>query len=145
MPLLLTRVLDRMEQAPSLCATRSGSGRLAAGFILSKEQNLAERTVCIATLALKPGAVLAQAVRRADGVLLLPAGSEVDADQLQQLLQRGVEYVHVLQEETRDTARIARDVAAAEARVVQLFRGKTSEARQQLAAAVSDYRRREAS
>lgn len=106
---------------------------------------MVERTVCIATLALKPGAKLAQAVRRADGALLLPAGSEVDGDQLRQMVERGIECVHVLQEETRDAAQIEHEVAAAVARVAQLFRGTTGDARQQLAAVVADYRRQEAS
>lgn len=127
------------------CAAAFASGRLAAMSLSRKEQVLAERTVCIPTLALKPGATLAQAVRRADGALLLPAGSEVDVDHLRQMVQRGIEYVHVLQEETRDAAQIEHESATAEARVAHLFRGKTSDARQQLAAVVADYRRQEAS
>ena len=106
---------------------------------------MVERTVCISTLSIKPGARLAQAVRRADGVLLLPAGTEVGVDQLRQLVQRGVECVHVLQEETRDAAQIEHDVAAATARVAKLFRGKSGAARDELAAAVTDYRRQAAS
>ncbi|MCK9389341.1 MAG: hypothetical protein M0Q22_13240 [Sulfuritalea sp.] len=106
---------------------------------------MAERTVCISTLGIKPGARLAQAVRRVDGGLLLAAGTEIDVDQLQQLIQRGIECVHVLQEETRDAAQIERDVAAATARVAHLFRGNSSEARDELAATIADYRRLAAS
>lgn len=106
---------------------------------------MVDRTVCISTLELKPGAHLAQAVRRADGGLLLTAGTQVDADQIGQLIQRGIECVHVLQEETRDPARIERDVAAATERVAHLFRGKSSDARDELAAVITDYRRRAAS
>ncbi len=106
---------------------------------------LAERTVCISTLAIKPGARLAQAVRRPNGALLLAAETELDIDQVRQLVQRGIELVHVLQEETRDAAQIERDVAAAADRVAQLFRGQSSDARNELAAAVTDYRRRAAS
>jgi hypothetical protein len=69
--------------------------------------------VCIPTLSLAPGMRLAQPVRRADGVVLLPAGSELDADQVRHLIQRGVEFVHVMHKETRDAAQIERDVAAA--------------------------------
>lgn len=106
---------------------------------------MADRTVCVATLGLKPGARLAQAVRRADGGLLLAAGTELDIDNLRQMIQRGIECVHVLQQETRSAEQIAHDVAAAEARVAHLFRGASSEARDELAAAVTDYRRRAAS
>lgn len=106
---------------------------------------MAERTVCIATLALKPGAKLAQAVRRADGALLLPEGAEIDVDQLRHLVQRGVEFVHVLREETRTAAQIEDDAAAAMERLAYLFRGKTNDSRNELAAVVADYRRREAS
>ena len=105
---------------------------------------MADRTVCVATLGLKPGARLAQAVRRADGGLLLAAGTELDIDNLRQMIQRGIECVHVLQE-TRSAEQIAHDVAAVEARVARLFRGASSEARDELAAAVTDYRRRAAS
>ncbi len=103
---------------------------------------MADRTVCISTLGLKPGARLAQAVRRADGGLLLSAGTEVDVDQVRQLIQRGIACVHVLQEETRDAAQIQRDMAAAVERVALLFRGKSSDARDELAAVITDYRRR---
>jgi len=106
---------------------------------------LAERTVCVSTLGIKPGARLAQAVRRPDGGLLLAAGTEIDVDHLQQLIQRGIECVHVLQEETRDAAQIERDVAAATARVAHLFRGNSSAARDELAATIADYRRLAAS
>ncbi|MCE9570986.1 MAG: hypothetical protein K8R10_13470 [Rhodocyclales bacterium] len=105
---------------------------------------MADRTVCVATLGLKPGARLAQAVRRADGGLLLAAGTELDIDNLRQMIQRGIECVHVLQQETRSAEQIAHDVAAVEARVARLFRGASSEARDELAAAVTDYRRRAA-
>lgn len=106
---------------------------------------MADRTVRMSTLGLNPGARLARAVRRADGALLLPAGTEVDIDQLRQLIQRGVECVDVLLEETRDAAQIERDLAAAAARVAWLFRGEGSAARAELAAVIADYRRRAAS
>jgi hypothetical protein len=105
---------------------------------------VADRTVCISTLALKPGARLAQAVRRTDGGLLLAAGTELDIDNLRQIIQRGIECVHVLQHETRDAEQIACDVAAAAQRVAHLFRGEGGESRTELAAAVTDYRTRAA-
>lgn len=105
----------------------------------------AERGVCLPTLGVKPGARLARAVRRADGAVLLPAGATLDADQLRRLVQRGIECVDVLQQETRDAARIEEDVAAAGRRIAHLFRGHGSVAREKLAAVIADYRRRVAS
>lgn len=105
----------------------------------------AGRSVCLPILGVKPGAYLAQAVHRADGAVLLPAATELDADQLRRLIQRGVECVHVMQKETRDAAQIGQDVAAASARVAHLFRGDGSVARKNLGAATADYRRQAAS
>jgi hypothetical protein len=105
---------------------------------------MAERVVCVATLALEPGARLAQDVRRADGGVLLAAGTELDVDQLLRLIQRGIDCVHVLREDTRDAAQIERDLAAAAARVAHLFRGPGSAARNELARAIAEYRRRAA-
>lgn len=102
---------------------------------------MADRSVCVSTQELRPGARLAQAVRRADGGLLLAAGTEIDIDQLRQLVQRGIESVYVQREETRDAAQIERDVAAAEQRVADLFRGPSSPARDELAVVIADYRR----
>lgn len=106
---------------------------------------MTDRTVCISTLSLKPGARLAYAVRRADGAELMPAGTQVDIDQLRQLIQRGIECVDVLEEETRDAAQIERDVAAATERVAHLFRGKSNAARDELAAVIAEFRRKAAS
>lgn len=106
---------------------------------------MVDRTVCISSLSLKPGARLAYDVRRADGAVLMAADTAIDADQLRQLIQRGVECVDVLEEETRDAARIESDVAAAVERVAHLFRGTSNSARDELAAVIGDYRRKAAS
>lgn len=106
---------------------------------------MAERSICMSTLAATPGQRLAQAVRRADGGVLLSAGTELDVDQLRHLIQRGIDCIHVAQEETRDAGEVERDIAAAAARVAYLFRGPGSAAREELAEAVADYRRRAAS
>ena len=100
-----------------------------------------ERSVCLPTLGVRPGARLAQAVRRADGAVLLPAGAELDIDQLRRLMQRGIECVYVLQAETRDAAQIEQDLAAAALRTAHLFRGEGGAARQKLAAVIAGYRR----
>lgn len=105
----------------------------------------AGRRVCLPILGVKPGARLAQAVRRPDGVVLLPAGAELDLDQLRRLIQRGIECVHVLQQETRDAATIEQDVNAAARRTAHLFRGHGSAAREKLAAVIAEYRRQAAS
>lgn len=106
---------------------------------------MTDRVVCMSTLAVAPGARLAQAVRRADGGLLLAAGTEIEADHLRQLVQRGIDCVYVLQEETREAEQIEHDVAQAAARVAHLFRGAGGASRDDLAAVVADYRRRVAS
>ncbi len=104
---------------------------------------MTDRVVCVSTLALSPGARLAQSVRRADGAVLLHAGAEIDIDQLRLLVQRGIDSVYVLQEETRDAEQIERDAVAAMARVAHLFRGEGGTARQALAVAITDYRLQE--
>jgi hypothetical protein len=65
----------------------------------------------------------------------------IDVDQLRHLIQRGIECVHVLREETRDPGQIERDVAAAAARAARLFRGGSSAARDELGVVIADYRR----
>lgn len=105
---------------------------------------MADRVVCVSTLALGPGVRLAQSVSRADGAVLLHAGAEIDVDQLRLLVQRGIDSVYVLREETRDPEQIESDVAAAAARVEFLFRGEGSTARQALAATLAGYRRKAA-
>lgn len=102
---------------------------------------MSTKTVCLTPLRVKAGATLARAVQRADGKLLLPAGSELDADQLNHLNQRGIEFVYVEVDDERDEASIARDIATAEAHVNHLFRGETSEAREELKATMLAYRR----
>lgn len=106
---------------------------------------MAERSICMSTLAATPGQRLALPVRRADGEVLLPAGTELEVDHLRNLIQRGIDCIYVAQEETRDAEQIERDIAAAAARVAHLFRGPGSAAREELAEAVADYRRRAAS
>lgn len=106
---------------------------------------MAERSICMSTLAAAPGQRLALAVRRADGEVLLPAGTELEVEHLRHLIQRGIDCIHVAQEETRDATQIGSDIAAAAARVAHLFRGPGSVAREELAATVADYRRRAAS
>ncbi|MBP9227168.1 MAG: hypothetical protein IT510_04135 [Sulfuritalea sp.] len=142
----LSRFTGKSDERPS-----AGSGPSAADPAVTLSglgdgtPAPAERDVCIPILNLVPGMRLAQSVRRADGAVLLPAGSELGADQLRRLIQRGIECVHVLQRESRDAVRIEHDVAAAAARVAHLFRGDGSAARRNLGAAIAAYRQRAAS
>lgn len=110
---------------------------------------MTERTVCLSILRLQPGMRLARAVMRPDGVVLMPAGAEIDEASLKQLPQRGVEFVFVVEPDDRDAATIERDVAAAEERVNYIFRGSNSDAgmgemRDDLRAALLSYRKAQA-
>ena len=102
---------------------------------------MTQKEVCLTPQRIVPGSRLARAAKRADGNLLLTAGTELDRDQLAQLFERGIEFVYVEANDSRDEAAIARDVAAADERVNHIFRGPGSEARQSLHKAVALYRR----
>ena len=101
---------------------------------------MTQKEVCLTPQRIVPGSRLARAAKRADGNLLLTAGTELDRDQLAQLFERGIEFVYIEANDSRDEAAIARDVAAAEARVNHIFRGTGSEAREALHKAVARYR-----
>ncbi len=131
--------------SPAATGSEVNGGGQPVGAAASCGPPRAARDVCIPTLSLSPGTRLAQPVRRADGVVLMSAGSVIDADQLRRLIQRHVEFVHVMQEETRDRAQVERDVASAVARVTHLFRGDGSDARTGLRAAITAYRKQAAS
>lgn len=88
-----------------------------------------------------PGARLSRVAKRADGNPLLAAGTELDRDHLAQLIERGIEFVYIEVNDTRDEAAIAHDVAAAAARVDHLFLGAGSESRTALHKAIARYRR----
>lgn len=106
---------------------------------------MTERTVCKSPLLTSPGMRLARPVLRADGGVLLTAGTVLDGEQIQHLMQRHVDFVYVLEEETRDASTIEREIAAATARVEHIFRGESGESRNELRAAVTAYRRQAAS
>ncbi len=91
---------------------------------------MTERNVCLSILRLQPGMRLARAVMRPDGAVLMPAGAEIDESALKQLPQRGIEFVFVVEADTRDAETIARDVAAAEERVNFIFRGISAKTNQ---------------
>ena len=97
------------------------------------------------TTSLSPGRVesgmkLAAAVLDKERNILLAAGAELDAVLLDRLSRRGIEAVAVQVPDLRDAATIAVELAEAEARVAQIFRGNGSAARTQLHAAMLHYR-----
>lgn len=99
------------------------------------------KAVCLTPLRVTPGARLARPVLRADGNMLLAAGSELDSDQLANLWERGIEFVYIEVEDARDDATREHDLAAVESRMRQLFHGPSNAARDELQAAVLAYRR----
>ncbi len=101
---------------------------------------MTQKEVCLTPQRIVPGSRLARAAKRADGNLLLTAGTELDRDQLAQLFERGIEFVYIDANDSRDEAAIARDIAAAEERVNHIFRGPGSESREALHKAVALYR-----
>ena len=101
---------------------------------------MTERTVCLSPLRVSPGMVLARHVLRADGEVLLAAGTKLDSEKMQHLMQRHVEFVHVLVDDPRDAAAIEQEVAQVASRVNHIFRGQSGEARDELRAAVAAYR-----
>lgn len=104
------------------------------------EANL--RVVCLAAQRLQPGMRLAKSVLRADGVVLLNAGVELDESELSHMHQRGVEFAFVEVPETRDAAAIEAEVQALQERIDYIFRpvSEDSDARRELKQAVLSYR-----
>lgn len=103
-----------------------------------------QRIVSRHPVLVTPGATLARSVLRADGVLLLASGTELDADNLSHLHQRGVEVIFISEDDPREPDAIAAELAAADARVGQIFAGESSDMRDDLARAVLVYRRSQA-
>lgn len=85
---------------------------------------------------------LAKKVLRADGVVLLNAGTELDETELSHMHQRGVEFAFVEVPETRDAEAIQAEVQAMQERVEYIFRpvSEESDARRELKQAVLAFR-----
>lgn len=100
------------------------------------------RVVCLAAQRLQPGMRLAKSVLRADGVVLLQTGAELDETELSHMHQRGVEFAFVEVPETRDAASVEAETKAMQDRVEYIFRpvGEDSDARHELKQAVLAYR-----
>ena len=98
----------------------------------------------IAPARAAPGMELAKAVFDRDGHVLLAAETVLDAEVLERLIRRGVEFIAVLVLDARDEETIAHDLRLAEARVEAIFRGTGSPAREALRAAVLNFRQESA-
>jgi len=103
-----------------------------------------QRTVCRHPALVTPGAILARSISRAGGGVLLAAGAELDAEKLAHLHQRGVDLVFIAEDDPRQPAAIASEIAAAEAHVAQIFAGESSDSRDELGRAILSYRRTQA-
>lgn len=97
--------------------------------------------LCLSPWRIKPGMILAKPATRHDGAVLLAAGTELTADQLEHLRQRGCEALCVGMPETRSPEEIRREVEQMETRIRHIFRGKGSPTRGELAEVVLAYRR----
>lgn len=105
------------------------------------------RTICLPPGQLQPGMTLEAPIVGPQGTVLFAAGSTLDEYALKQIGRRAIESVTVSVPDSRDEETIAREVAAASARVEFIFRGNDSSgssARAALRNIVMNYRRRQA-
>ena len=98
------------------------------------------RTLCAAPGCTAPGVTLAKPVLDPEGKNLLSSGTVLDAEMLERLVRRNVEFIHVLLPDTRDEATVANEIAVLERRLSHIFRGHSSPARIALRAAVHAFR-----
>lgn len=102
------------------------------------------RTIHLPVLCVVPGMILALAITDRSERTLFAAGTILDADMLNRLNKRGIESVAVLVTDTRDAAAIEAELVAAKIRVLQIFRGTGTAARDALQAAVLNHREADA-
>ena len=98
------------------------------------------RTMFFAPGRAAPGMTLAKAITDREGHALLAAGTVLTSDILDRLIRRGVPALCALVLDARDDETIASELFTARARVEAIFRGAGSPARQDLRAAILDYR-----
>lgn len=98
------------------------------------------RILCLPPAKITPGMMLAKAITDRDGHTLLAAETRLELEMLDRLVRRGIESVFILATDTRDEETITRELLDAQARVENIFRGKTSPAREALHAAILDFR-----
>lgn len=87
----------------------------------------------------------AVAIHGRNGEELLPQGTVLDRGLIESIVRRGLGRVHILVVDDRTAERILDDVAMAEKRVLHIFRGGGSVARDELYRAVAAFRLRQAS
>ena len=98
------------------------------------------RTLYFAPGRAAPGMTLAKPIIDRDGNTLLAAATVLTSEMLDRLIRRCIETVCVLVLDTRDDETIASELATASARVDAIFRGPGSPARNDLRAAILNYR-----
>lgn len=101
---------------------------------------MGERTICLSPFRLTAGMCLASSVHRSDGVVLLSEGTRLEAGQIINLQQRGIDYVLITMQDDRDAATIEAERSAMQQQIDHLFRGPTNDTREELHRAVLNYR-----
>ena len=99
-----------------------------------------QRIMCLAPGRATPGMALARAITDREGSVLLSAGTTLDLPMLERLIRRGVDAISVLVPDNRDDATIADELRTVEQRIETIFRGPGSAAREQLRAAILEFR-----
>lgn len=98
------------------------------------------RTICLPPGRAAPGMTLAATVTDRNARVLLAAGTQLDSTLIDRLGRRGVEAVWVSVPDTRDAALVEQNIASAQVRVEQIFRGSGSPAREALHAEILRFR-----
>lgn len=98
------------------------------------------RTLFFAPGRAAPGMTLAKACTDRDGNTLLASGTALSPEMLERLIRRGVQALCVQVIDPRDEQTIAAELRAASARADAIFRGPGSPAREELRAAILNYR-----
>lgn len=106
----------------------------------SRKMAIKQRIMCLAPGRATPGMTLARHVLDREGAVLLTAGTMLDLAMLERLIRRGVDAISVLLPDTRDDETIARELAAVGERIGHIFRGPGNAARDELRAAVLEFR-----
>ena len=98
------------------------------------------RTMFFAPGRAAPGMTLAKAISDREGHALLAAGTVLSSEILDRLIRRGVPTLCALVLDARDDETIASELSTATTRVATIFRGHGSPARDELRAAILNYR-----
>lgn len=99
------------------------------------------RIVCLPPGRLRPGMTTATAILARQGEELLSANCTLDEAMIEGIRRRSIKCIIVMIPDDRDMATIAREIATEEKRLVYIFRGDSTEAREDLHRSVAAYRR----